>query len=102
MIIDDPNTHPAAVIIAVKVVPGARANAIAGVLGDRLKLRVNAPPEDGRANRAVCELIARSLGLRASAVEIIAGHSSPEKTLRVSGISGQRAMELLIHPTRKP
>ncbi len=81
-----PANEPGAVLLAVKVVPGAKRDGIAGRLGDRLKVRVAAPPEGGRANRAVCELIARELGVRASAVEVVSGHASAEKTLLVRGV----------------
>ena len=61
------------VLIDVKAVPGASRHAIAGVVGDRLKVRVAAPPEGGRANAAVCRLIARALGVKASSVSIDCG-----------------------------
>jgi uncharacterized protein (TIGR00251 family) len=67
------------------VVPGASRSEIAGVLGDRLKVRVAAPPEGGKANRALVELLSRWLGVRD--VEIVAGLSSAEKIVRVSGVS---------------
>ena len=70
-------------LVSLKVVPGARRDQIAGVLGERLKVRVAAPPEGGKANRAVCRLLAGALGVRESEVEIVAGHSGPEKTVRV-------------------
>ena len=72
--------------ILVKVVPGAKRDEIAGMLGDRLKIRVAAPPEGGKANAAVCSMIAESLGLKARQVEIISGHSAPEKSVRISGM----------------
>ena len=71
------------VLIRVKAVPGASRQEIAGPLGDRLKVRVSAPPEGGRANKAVCVLIARALGIKPKQVSIEAGRSSPEKTIRV-------------------
>jgi uncharacterized protein (TIGR00251 family) len=67
------------------VVPGASRSGIAGVLGDRLKVRVAAPPEGGKANRALVELLSRWLGVRD--VEIVAGHSSAEKIVRVTGLA---------------
>ncbi|MCL4740739.1 MAG: DUF167 domain-containing protein [Phycisphaerales bacterium] len=79
----------AGVLLAVKVVPGAKRDAVAGRLGDRLKVRVAAPPEGGRANRAVCDLIARELGVRASAVEVVSGHASAEKTVLVRGVRAE-------------
>jgi uncharacterized protein (TIGR00251 family) len=67
------------------VVPGASRTAVAGVLGDRLKLRVASPPEAGKANAEVVALLERELGGRA---EIVAGHGSPQKTVVISGVGG--------------
>lgn len=58
---------------------------MAGVLGQRLKIRVAAPAEGGKANRAVVALLENWLGVRD--VEIVAGSSSSEKTVRVGGLS---------------
>jgi len=69
----------------VKVVPGASRTEIVGPLGNRLKVRVAAPAEDGKANRALVDLLRKWLGTRD--VEIVAGRSSAEKTVRVSGLS---------------
>jgi uncharacterized protein (TIGR00251 family) len=86
---DEPSAagKPAATRILLKVVPGSRRDQIVGALGDRLKIKVSAPPEDGRANEAVCALLAEALGVSASDVEIVAGHTRPEKTVRVAGVS---------------
>lgn len=72
--------------LALKVVPGASRSEIAGTLGDRLKVRVAAPAEKGRANRAVVALLREWLGVRQ--VEIVAGHASADKTARVEGLAG--------------
>ena len=69
----------------VKVVPGASRTEIVGPLGNRLKVRVAAPAEGGKANRALVELLREWLGTRD--VEIVAGVSGPEKTVRVLGLS---------------
>jgi hypothetical protein len=71
--------------LAIKVVPGASRTEIAGVLGKRLKVRVAAPAEGGKANRALLRLLVEWLGVRD--VEIVAGESSAEKTVRVVGAS---------------
>ncbi len=73
-------------LISIRAVPGASRDEIAGPIGDRLKVRVAAPPEDGRANRAVCAVVAAALGLRASAVKLESGAGARDKTLRVRGI----------------
>jgi uncharacterized protein YggU (UPF0235/DUF167 family) len=53
--------------------------------GDRLRLAVAAAPEDGRANRAACALLAAALGVAPSAVQVVAGMTAREKTLAVAG-----------------
>ncbi len=73
--------------LLVKVVPGASRNEIAGVLGERLKVRVNAPPEGGKANEAVMALIAEVLGVGVRSVQIESGHTRPEKVVRILGVS---------------
>lgn len=89
------------VLIAVKAVPGASRDQIAGALGDRLKVRVAAPPEGGKANRAVCTLIADALGVPAGAVSVVAGTSSPEKQVRVQGMDAARVRDRLRALDRK-
>lgn len=76
-----------AVLVAVKAVPGARRDEVVGRLGERLKVRVSAPAEDGRANAAICALLARELGVPARAVSVVRGASSPEKTVRIEGVA---------------
>lgn len=98
MIWDDPaQTSKAAPAcrIDLKVVPGSRASKVVGALGARLKVKVAAPPEDGKANRAVCELLATALGVPERGVTIVAGASSPEKTARVEGLNAAAAREKL-------
>lgn len=74
------------VLIAVKAVPGARRDEIVGLLGERLKIRVSAPPEGGKANKAICALLAATLGVKPRDVEIVGGQTSPEKLARVVGV----------------
>ncbi|MEZ6234912.1 MAG: DUF167 domain-containing protein [Phycisphaerales bacterium] len=92
MIVPDP---AGGVRLHVKAVPGASRDQVAGVLGDRLKVRVAAPPEGGKANKAICALIARALGVKPGDVELVAGHTSPEKTLRVLGVTMDQARAAL-------
>lgn len=72
-----------ALLIRVKVVPSATRDQLAGALGDRLKVRVKAPPENGKANDAVRELLARALGVPLNAVELALGAQSPLKSFLV-------------------
>lgn len=71
-------------LIRVKAVPGAKSSEIAGVLGNRLKIRIAAPPEGGKANKAICELIARALNIRKTQVSIKSGHASAEKVFQIT------------------
>ena len=87
MFTPDPTSKSPGTRIALKVVPGSRRAQIVGALGDRLKVKVAAAPEDGKANKAVCELIADALGISVRDVSIIAGHSNPEKTALVAGLA---------------
>lgn len=77
----------AAVLVAVKVVPGASRGRVMGMLGDRLKVAVAAPPEDGKANKALCALLADVLDVAPKAVEVVAGQTQPRKTVRVAGMT---------------
>lgn len=89
------SSTPVHVDLPVKVVPGARRDQIAGPLGGRLKIRVAAPPEGGRANDAVCALVAATLGLRPRQVRVVSGHASPEKVVRITGVDPALVRRLL-------
>jgi uncharacterized protein (TIGR00251 family) len=58
--------------------------------GDGWKVRVTAPPERGKANSAVVRLVAATLGLPRTAVTIVSGHGTREKTLEVAGADRDR------------
>lgn len=72
--------------IAVKVVPGARKSRVVGRLGDAVKVQVSAPPEKGKANEAVVQVLAEFLGVRGGQVTVIAGQTTPRKTVQIEGI----------------
>ena len=74
------------VSISVKAVPRAARDEIVGWLGDALKVRVAAPPQDGRANAALEQLLAAALGVRKSAVRVAAGHGSARKRVEIDGL----------------
>ena len=77
--------------LRLRVLPGARRTEIAGRHGDGWKVRVAAPPENGRANEAVRRLLAERLDLPRSAVTIVSGHAAREKVVELDGISQERA-----------
>ncbi len=72
--------------ISVKAVPRAARDEIVGWLGDALKVRVAAPPQDGRANAALESLLAAALGLRRGAVRVAAGHGAARKRVEIDGL----------------
>lgn len=80
--------------LKIKAVPGARCDQIAGWLGDRLKVRVAVPAEDGRANEAIRALIAERLGLKRRDISIVAGVASAEKTLEIAEITDEQLARL--------
>ena len=73
-------------LLNVKVVPGARRTEIVGRHADGIRVRVAAPPEDGRANRALVDALADRLGVKPSHVRIVRGHASPQKVVDVEGL----------------
>jgi uncharacterized protein len=76
-----------AATIAVRVQPQAAREAIVGWEAGTLRVRVTAPPQEGRANDAVAALLARALGVRASAVSVVRGARSRDKIVRVDGLT---------------
>lgn len=84
-----------AVTFKVRVQPRAPQTAITGEQAGALKIRVAAPPVDGKANQECRRFLSKLLGVPQSSVEIIAGESSRDKLIRVRGLSGERARESL-------
>jgi uncharacterized protein (TIGR00251 family) len=73
--------------IAVRLQPRARADEIVGERGGALVVRVTAPPLEGRANVALCRLIAKRVGVGATRVSIVRGAGARDKLVRVQGVS---------------
>jgi hypothetical protein len=71
------------VIFSVKVVPGASRNSVVGVEGEFLKVRLTAPPVEGRANQALIDLLSRLLMVPKSRVSITKGLSSKRKSILI-------------------
>jgi uncharacterized protein (TIGR00251 family) len=82
-------------ILTLHIQPGARKTEIAGEHGDALKIRLAAPPVDGKANAALLEFIADRLGVAKSAVTLKSGQTSRRKVVEVSGGSEGIAAKLL-------
>jgi len=85
--------------LAVKVVPGASFSAIVGWLGDELKLRIQAPPENGKANKAVLKLLASALGIPVKSLRIVRGQTSAHKIIELTGVSQLALVKAIGAPT---
>jgi uncharacterized protein (TIGR00251 family) len=72
--------------IRVLVQPGARKNEVTGRHGDRIRIRIQAPPVDGKANRYLCSFLAEILGIRKNQLSIEKGLSAREKSVLVSDV----------------
>lgn len=81
--------------LSLHIVPGARKTEVDGIHGDALKIRLQAPPVDGKANKALVEFLAEKLGIAKSAVSLIRGETSRAKTVLVRGIPCDRIRHLL-------
>ena len=74
------------VLVSVRVTPGARRSEIIGITDGRLRLRIAAPPVDGKANEAIRRFVADAFGVRRAAVTIVAGDRGREKSVRILGV----------------
>jgi uncharacterized protein (TIGR00251 family) len=81
--------HPQGCILPVRAQPGARRNGVLGEQAGSLKVAVTAPPEDGRANKALIEVLRKALGVKRSQIEIVSGVTSREKRVLVLGMTTQ-------------
>ena len=81
--------------LRLRVSPGARRPGIVGRHGDAWKVRVAAPPVDGRANDAVVGLLADTLGVPANAVTVVSGHGARDKVVALAGVEAAEADERL-------
>ncbi len=80
---------------AVRVQPRASRNAIAGEMGDALKIALTAPPVEGKANEACVEFLANLLKVPRSSVTIASGESSRNKIIRIAGMRASEVEQRL-------
>lgn len=84
------------VLLKVRIAPKASANRIGQPYGDALKVSVTAAPEKGKANAALVKLLAKTLGIAKSDIEVIAGQTDRNKTLKLRGLSAAEAEAKLL------
>ncbi|MEP6903679.1 MAG: DUF167 domain-containing protein [Actinomycetota bacterium] len=83
------------ITFAVRVLPKSSRSEIVGEINGALKIKLNAPPVDGAANAELIKLLAKRLGVAKSAVEILSGHASRQKQIRVSGVNQTDVLNLI-------
>ncbi len=86
---------PESATVSVRIQPRASRNGVVLMEGGGFKIRLTAPPVDGAANEALIRFLADILSLPKSQVEIVTGHTSREKIVRITGIGQQEAERVL-------
>ena len=79
--------QPDGVLLSVKLQPRASANEIGEALGSELRIKVTAPPVEAAANEALLQLLAQQLHCPRNRVDIVRGHTSRHKTVKLYGIA---------------
>ncbi len=81
--------------IKVRVIPRAGKNQVAGLRGDAITIRLQAPPVEGAANEALARFLAKTLRVRPSDIRIVAGERSRDKLIEIEGV-GQDEVEQVL------
>jgi len=81
--------------IRVKLLPKSSMNQIVGREGDHFKVKVTAPPIEGKANRALIELLAKKLHIPKGRIEITSGKHSRLKSIRIAGLAQEEIKRAL-------
>ena len=75
------------VLLKLRIHPGAKRSAVNGLFGEAVKIDLQAPPVDGKANAALLKFLAAELKISKSAVELKSGECSRDKVVRISGMT---------------
>ncbi|MFH1615540.1 MAG: DUF167 domain-containing protein [Planctomycetota bacterium] len=89
------DTIKGGIVFGVKVVPGSSRTVVSGLLGKRLKIKVAAAAEKGKANQCLVEFLAAKAQVRKNAVSITSGQTGMTKTIRITGLSREQLLERL-------
>jgi len=85
--------QPDGVLLFVKLQPRSSANEIGSSIGDELKIKVTAPPVDAAANEALVDLLAEKLDCARNRIELIRGHKSRHKVLKLHGFTPEQVLQ---------
>lgn len=84
--------------VELKVIPGASRDEVVGENGGVIRVKLRAPPVDGRANEALLEFLAERLGLRSSSLRLVTGATSRRKLVAIAGLSLAEVRQRLLSP----
>ena len=74
--------------ITIRVTPRAKRNEISGIMDDgTIKIRITAPPVDGKANQALIKYLSDIFDIKRSQIEVVAGHTGRNKLIAIEGLS---------------
>lgn len=88
-------TQPDGVLVSIKLQPRSSADQIGEAVGDELRIRVTAPPVDAAANEALIRLIAKAWDCPRSRIELVRGHKSRHKIIKLHGVSLEELLSRL-------
>ena len=83
-------------VLRLRVVPNAKRSEVIGVHGDAIKVKVQAPAMDGKANDALVDFLAEKIGVSRRAVQLIAGEKSRDKTISIADLDVEEARRRLL------
>ncbi len=89
--------QPDGILLAIKLQPRASANEIGEPLGNELRIKVTAPPVDAAANEALVRLLAETFNCPRNQVELVRGHTSRHKTVKIYGAKPENVTAALGH-----
>lgn len=82
-------------VFSLHIQPGAKVTEVVGLHGEALKIRLAAPPVDGKANACLVTFLAKRLGVPKARIELLSGETSRAKRLRVVGVDAELAAKML-------
>jgi len=81
------------IVFEIKVIPGSSKTAVCGLLGGKIKIKVSAAAEKGKANKCLIEFLSKKLGVKKNAIRIISGQTSPVKQVQVQGLDTETLLK---------
>lgn len=85
-------------LLHLRIQPNASRSEIAGRHGQRLKIRLQSPPQDGKANRELIRFLSKTLGIKKSCLDLIHGQTSRDKTVRLQDITVDQLLAAINQP----